>query len=1284
MSNTQTQTWGRRQLLATSRSLIQQNTFVPPPPSPWSGSGSVSASGWGGAATNTNANSKPPSAAAVLAIHTIDDLLSSLDSLGGAPPPPGAPTTPTAAATAATTPAPRAATPSPSPSPTLPAPCPSPSPSPMSPTLAPTPPTTGGVVPVTHRPAHPIGMRTASIGTMRNLATNKPSTSGGTGDTSSNSSSCGSSSTNVPSTTPPCSPPPNMTPPPQLNPPPMILHPDVPPPPPPAVVPHQSTRLPEAVPPQVNPVPASVTPPQSTSTPAAVSTAVVNVNKSAVLSLGTARATHAISASSAPTPSAENPSPSQSVVQTPQHATLTQVLANQSYKDAFYIFLQKRHCGEVLDFYEAVDLLKANASLLLGNSNDSSGFQVWAEMVLDVHTHFISDDSMTQVNLPGTIFNSINTHIAAREYPVDIYDTAQEEMKKMMESDSFPHFIVSPAYKTLQKEQPLPSHSQSVVSASSPSIEPCPPQTPLPPIEVPALQTTSNSGSYSAPVAEQQKVCGKCQNELLPGDSNVCIVKGSIWHTACITCIHCDTPMFSDNYTTTYPCCSACEMFNLSLLSLSESMASEDIAPSCMACDQRIDDSSYIVRRVTGLIGKLFWHQCCFQCRICPPTAPQELLSKTDFKFNGDEMCLYCKAHFPESGKEATFEITSRLSSESLHNRPRPRPPFAPKWQYIQRPTVTLSCNSRRRPFVSTPRLPAFEAILPLPTVSLHSVPRLTAILIQPRCMLEEVALKPVCSCVYGDEEGCTCELVDHLVPRKTPIKPAPSTGSRGPLSRSNRFSVLFTMARPSVTVPIPPTHDIDPLAPSDSGLLTSHKKLHVSRPHLLRELASSPTPPQPTSSSRPRPSLSALPPFLKLESAYNSGLHASPHSAFSFPQPPLPPLSRARPAVKCPILPEMTPENPPKILLISRPLLSPIMVFTMSEPDLQAPPPTKRLPPDQLKSISFVPEPARPPPSIHPKAPLEQPPPQPTPASSPTARNETNICVEPQALTQDQQYQQALQEYQKMKEARMLQQQSLRRQTPSTQSPTGSSAQLAMQEYLNLRKLQQERNRQYQKIVSSADTSGEPTRSSRANEREAQQKLSEQKLREGNELRVQEERLRQQRSEENSFQAAQKEFQQMRQELRHQSALSSSGGFGGDETCFICTKMINSTTPFKLVPGLNKRVHNECLTCATCCNVISGRFGMRNGRFYCESCFINSRKEVATLMCHACGLPISGSAPGKTADQKNWHLQCFCCNLCKLPFDNQLFIKLKDKYLCPPCHERVIAALKARLSQAL
>ncbi|KAH3761095.1 hypothetical protein Pelo_7101 [Pelomyxa schiedti] len=139
--------------------------------------------------------------------------------------------------------------------------------------------------------------------------------------------------------------------------------------------------------------------------------------------------------------------------------------------------------------------------------------------------------------------------------------------------------------------------------------------------------------------------------------------------------------------------------------------------------------------------------------------------------------------------------------------------------------------------------------------------------------------------------------------------------------------------------------------------------------------------------------------------------------------------------------------------------------------------------------------------------------------------------------------------------------------------------------------------------------------------------------------------------------------------------------GSTNTENCMSCNKPVTASTPHKFIPGLNRRVHNDCILCVTCGIKIPSSFGMTEGKFYCTGCYSRRMQNTVCFVCHE---PIPASSFAVNAEGKHCHSKCFCCSLCKAPFGDMSFTKLRDKFLCPSCHTKVITLLQSRQEHRL
>lgn len=100
------------------------------------------------------------------------------------------------------------------------------------------------------------------------------------------------------------------------------------------------------------------------------------------------------------------------------------------------------------------------------------------------------------------------------------------------------------------------------------------------------------------------------------------------------------------------------------------------------------------------------------------------------------------------------------------------------------------------------------------------------------------------------------------------------------------------------------------------------------------------------------------------------------------------------------------------------------------------------------------------------------------------------------------------------------------------------------------------------------------------------------------------------------------------------------------------CGKCNNGITSGQSLFALDKKWHPDCFVCTFCEKKLGGSFVQSNGFPYCSKCAPSS-----SISCAACNKPIVDRVV--QAFDKNWHVDCFTCTVCKKPFgDNQVYEK--------------------------
>lgn len=102
------------------------------------------------------------------------------------------------------------------------------------------------------------------------------------------------------------------------------------------------------------------------------------------------------------------------------------------------------------------------------------------------------------------------------------------------------------------------------------------------------------------------------------------------------------------------------------------------------------------------------------------------------------------------------------------------------------------------------------------------------------------------------------------------------------------------------------------------------------------------------------------------------------------------------------------------------------------------------------------------------------------------------------------------------------------------------------------------------------------------------------------------------------------------------------------------------------VVMALGKPWHKDHFNCVGC-GVILTQMGFfdHNDKPYCQQCY----EMKICVKCAKCGKPILGIAVVNL--NKNYHPECFCCDSCQQPVNQNQFRMRKDKVICQTCEAR-------------
>nr|XP_026691820.1 regulator of G-protein signaling 21-like [Ciona intestinalis] len=110
---------------------------------------------------------------------------------------------------------------------------------------------------------------------------------------------------------------------------------------------------------------------------------------------------------------------------------LSEVLSNPVTSALFNNFLQQEFSGENMEFWERVNVFRAQ-------KRKSKKF------AKTIYNQFVADGSPKQINVSMTTRNKIKDDL--KRCPDSLFDVAYEEIYKLMENDSYVRFRRSPYY----------------------------------------------------------------------------------------------------------------------------------------------------------------------------------------------------------------------------------------------------------------------------------------------------------------------------------------------------------------------------------------------------------------------------------------------------------------------------------------------------------------------------------------------------------------------------------------------------------------------------------------------------------------------------------------------------------------------------------------------------------------------------------------------------------------------------------------------------------------------
>ncbi|KAL5477507.1 hypothetical protein EMCRGX_G024317 [Ephydatia muelleri] len=105
----------------------------------------------------------------------------------------------------------------------------------------------------------------------------------------------------------------------------------------------------------------------------------------------------------------------------------------------------------------------------------------------------------------------------------------------------------------------------------------------------------------------------------------------------------------------------------------------------------------------------------------------------------------------------------------------------------------------------------------------------------------------------------------------------------------------------------------------------------------------------------------------------------------------------------------------------------------------------------------------------------------------------------------------------------------------------------------------------------------------------------------------------------------------------------------------------------------LDKSWHVQCVKCSECQCPLSEKCFSRESKLYCRSDFF---RQYGTK-CAGCGSGLCPEDLVRRAINKIYHVQCFCCNLCKrqLATGEQLYLVQGERFLCESCYHTTVKA---------
>ncbi|ESN90665.1 hypothetical protein HELRODRAFT_71169, partial [Helobdella robusta] len=95
---------------------------------------------------------------------------------------------------------------------------------------------------------------------------------------------------------------------------------------------------------------------------------------------------------------------------------------------------------------------------------------------------------------------------------------------------------------------------------------------------------------------------------------------------------------------------------------------------------------------------------------------------------------------------------------------------------------------------------------------------------------------------------------------------------------------------------------------------------------------------------------------------------------------------------------------------------------------------------------------------------------------------------------------------------------------------------------------------------------------------------------------------------------------------------------------------------------------HEKCFKCCDChLSLVEKPFATTNNKLYCADCHDNN----FAAKCDQCGKAFKSGMKKYDYNDKQYHMECFCCNECKQPIADQSFVPRNQTIVCVPCYEK-------------